>query len=161
MITAAVRGYRQDPLEARIASAMQEILRRKRVVMPVEVLIAMSLLTREHLEDWRSGRVPYLERVINCNLPRLARLLRILRFHAEGIHLRPSLTAYRRWGRGPKSLLRFTKTGDPGLEEAYATHFIGEGNEPLQRSVWIEPPHPRTRDAVRRPRLAVIVNPHR
>ncbi len=127
-------AYRQDPLYSRIASATEAILRRGRVVMPVEVLIAMSLLTREHLGDWRRGRIPYLERVINCNLPRLARLLRILRFHAEEIHLKPSFTAYMRWGRGPNSRLRFTKTGDPGLEAAYATHFVGRGSEPLQGS---------------------------
>lgn len=45
------------------------------VVAPVDVLVGMGLLTREHLEDWRRGRVPYLERVINCNLTRLGRLL--------------------------------------------------------------------------------------
>jgi hypothetical protein len=44
------------------------------------VLVAMGLLTSERLEDWRFGRVPFLERVINCNLRRLSRLLRILRF---------------------------------------------------------------------------------
>jgi hypothetical protein len=136
----ADRAYRHDPLYVRVASATEAILRRGRVVTPVEVLIAMSLLTREHLEDWRRGRIPYLERVINCNLPRLARLLRILRFHAGEIHLKPSFTAYMRWGRGPKSRLRFTKTGDPGLEEAYATHFVGRGSEPLQRSVLAEGP---------------------
>ena len=131
MPTTAVRDYRQDPLYARVASATDDLLRRSRVVVPVEVLIAMSLLTREHLGDWRRGKVPYLERVINCNLSRLALLLRILRFHAEEINLKPSFTAYMRWGRGPKSRLRFTKTGDPGLEEAYATHFVGRGSEPL------------------------------
>jgi hypothetical protein len=135
----AVTGYRHDPLYARIACATDEILQRGRVVTPVDVLIAMDLLTRAHVEDWRRGRIPYLERVINCNLPRLARLLRILRCRAEEIHLKPSFTAYMRWGRGPKARLRFTKTGDPGLEEAYATHFVacdsevGGGGEPSQR----------------------------
>jgi hypothetical protein len=127
-------AYRHDPLYPRIASATQEILRRGRVVTPVQVLIAMSLLTREQFEDWRRGRIPYLERVINCNLSRLARLLRILRFHAEQLNLKPSFTAYMRWGKGPKSRLRFTKTGDPGLEVAYATHFVGRGSEPFHRS---------------------------
>jgi hypothetical protein len=134
----ADRAYRHDPLYARIASATEAILRRGRVVTPVEVLIAMNLLSREHLEDWRRGRVPYLERVINCNLSRLARLLRILRFHAGEIHLKPSFTAYIRWGMGPKTRLRFTKTGDPGLEEAYATHFVARGSDPPQRSASAE-----------------------
>jgi hypothetical protein len=127
MPTAAIRSYRQDPLYAGIVSATNEILRRGRVVTPVDVLIAMSLLSREHLGEWRRGRLPYLERVIHCTLPRLSRLLRILRFHAEEIDLKPSFTAYMRWGGGQKSRLRFTKSGDPGLEEAYATHFLHQG----------------------------------
>jgi hypothetical protein len=36
--------------------------------------------------------VAYLEHVINCNLSRLSRLLRILRFHAHDLNLKPSLT---------------------------------------------------------------------
>jgi len=72
-------------------------------------------------------RVPYLEKVIRCNLTRLSRLLRILRFHAHDLNLVPSVTAYMRWGKGPKRCLRFTKTGDPRLEEAYARHFVWPG----------------------------------
>ena len=85
--------YRQDPLYARIVSATQDLLRRGSVVTPVDVLIAMGLLTREQLEDWRRGRIPYLERVIHCNLSRLSRVLRILRHHAEELNLKPSFTA--------------------------------------------------------------------
>jgi hypothetical protein len=76
--------------------------------------------------------VPYLERMINCNLARLSRALRILRFHAHDLNLKPSLTAYTRYGRGPKQRLRFTKTGDLKLEEAYATHFVWPGKGPFQ-----------------------------
>lgn len=98
---------------------------------PVDVLIGMGLLTREHLDDWRRGRLPYLERVINCNLARLSRLLRILRFHAHDLNLKPSWTAYMRWGKGPKQRLRFTKTGGLKLEESYATHFVWPGKGPF------------------------------
>lgn len=71
--------------------------------------------------------MPYLERVVNGNLSRLSRLLRILRFHAHDLDLEPSWTAYMRAGRGPRLQLRFTKTGDAKLEEAYATHFVRHG----------------------------------
>jgi len=75
--------------------------------------------------------VPYLERVIHCNLTKLSRFLRILRFHAHDLNLVPSLTAYMRWGKGPQMRLRFTKTGDPKLEEAYARHFVWPGKSPF------------------------------
>ena len=72
-----------------------------------------------------------MEGVVKCNLTRLVRLLRILRFHAHDLNLKPSWTAYMRWDKGPKQHLRFTKTGDPKLEEAYATHFVWPGKEPF------------------------------
>src|SRR5574341_558337 len=88
---------------------------------PVDVLVGMELLRPEDLEGWRRGRVVYLERVLHSNLTRLSRLLRILRFHAHDLNLVPSVTVYMRWGKGPKRRLQFTKTGNPKLEETYAT----------------------------------------
>jgi len=124
--------FREDPLYPRIARATAAILQKNgKFVAPVEVFVGMGLLTRERLEDWRRGRVPYLERVINCNLPRLSRVLRILRFHAHDLNLKPSMTVYMRWGKGPKQRLRFTRTGDPNLEEAYSRHFVWPGNGPF------------------------------
>jgi hypothetical protein len=135
-----VAGYREDPLYPRIAHGVEDLLRRGKVVAPVDVLIEMELLTRDGLEDWRRGRVPYLERVIHCNLTRLGRLLRILRFHAHDLNLKPSWTAYMRWGKGPKQRLRFTKTGDSKVEEVYATHFVWVGKEPFHARATREAP---------------------
>jgi hypothetical protein len=132
-----VETYSADPLYPRIARAVDAILARGKVVAPVDVLIGMHLLTPERLEDWRRGRVPYLEKVILCSLKRLSRLLRILRFHAHDLKLVPTGTVYMRWTKGPKRRLRFTKTGDPKIEEAYARHFVWPGKSPFH------PPVPR------------------
>ena len=129
--TVSVGTFRDDPLCQRIARTVEQILARGKVVAPVDVLIGMDLLTPERLEDWRRGRVPYLEKVINCNLNRLSKLLRILRFHAHDLNLVPSITVYTRWSKGPKRRLRFTKNADPKLEEAYARHFVWPGKEPF------------------------------
>jgi hypothetical protein len=112
--------------------AVDAILDVGKVVAPVEVLVRMHLLDAKRLEDWRRGRVPYLERVVDCNLTRLARLLRILRFHAHDLKLEPSWTAYMRWTKGPKRRLRFTKTGARNLEEMYATHLVWRGKGPFR-----------------------------
>ncbi len=134
-----VGGYRKDSIYPRVVRAVDGLLSRGSVVAPVEVLVAMGLLTQERLADWRHGRVPYLERVITCNLARLGRVLRILRFHAHDQNLKPSWTAYMRKAQGPKQRLRFTKTGEPNLEAAYATHFVWLGKEPCcARSVTSE-----------------------
>ncbi len=129
--TLSAETFRDDPLYSRIARAADQILAGGKVVAPVDVLVRMNLLAPERLEDWRRGRVPYLEKVIDCNLTRLARLLRVLRFHAHDLNLVPSITVYVRWGKGPKRRLRFTKTADPKLEEAYARHFVWPGKGPF------------------------------
>ena len=129
--TVTVATYRDDPLYPRIERAVADILAKGKVVAPIDVLVEMKLLRPEKLEDWRRGREPHLERVIDLNLTRLSRLLRVLRFHAHDLKLVPSVSVYMRWGKGPKQQLRFTKTGDPNLEEAYARHFVWPGKGPF------------------------------
>lgn len=135
--TVSVETYRDDRLYPRIAEVVDVLLTKGKVVAPVDVLMLMGQLAPKRYEDWRRGRVPYLEKVIDCNLSRLSKLLRILRFHAHDLNLKPSITAYMRWGKGAKQRLRFTKTGDPKVEEAYARHFIWPGkrgfHEPKER----------------------------
>lgn len=126
-----MKTYRQSPLYPGIVRAVAKILRRGKVVAPVDVLVELGRLTPKALEDWRRGRVPYLEKVVSGSLSRLSRLLRILRFHAHDLNLVPSITVYMRWGKGPKQRLRFSKTGDPRLEEAYSRHFLWPGKSPF------------------------------
>ena len=129
----SIATYHADPLYPRIEHAVHAVLAKGNVVAPVDVLIGMNLLKPDQLEEWRRGQVPYLERVIAGNLSRLSRLLRILRFHAHDLKLRPSATVYMRRGKGARQRLRFTKSGDAKLEEAYATHFVWPGNSPFHR----------------------------
>jgi hypothetical protein len=110
------------------------ILEKGKVVTPVDVLVRMGLLTPENLEEWRRGRIPYLEQVIDCNLTRLSRLLRILRLHVHDLNLVPSETVYVCYGNR-RQRLRFTKTGDAKLEQAYARHFIWPGKGPFHLPV--------------------------
>jgi hypothetical protein len=128
----SVDEYRNDPLYPRIVRAVEPLLSRGKVVAPIDVLVGMELLDPARLEDWRFGRVPYLESVIKSNLTKLSRLLRILRYHAHDLNLVSSTTVYVRWGkRGNRQRLRFTKTGDARLEEAYSRHFIWPGKRPF------------------------------
>ena len=141
--TVSTDTFRDDPLHPKVASAVEKLLARGKVVAAIDVLVAMGLLNSARVEDWRRGRVPYLEAVIDCNIPRLSRLLRILRFHAHDLNLVPSATAYMRWGKGAKQRLRFTKTGAPKLEEAYARHFVWPGKNPFHPPASLTP---RSRD---------------
>ena len=122
-----IATYATDPMFQRIERVVAALLERGNAVAPVDVLVAMGLLRSDHLEAWRLGQVPYLEKVIAANLSRLSRMLRILRFHAHDLNLEPSATAYMRRGKRPRQKLRFTKSGDPRIEAAYATHFVWPG----------------------------------
>jgi hypothetical protein len=117
-------NYRHDRYYARIVKATENLLREKGFVAPIELFIRMDLLSPASVENWRRGRIPYLERAIQCNLSKASRILRILRMHAHDLDLKPVPTVYKRWTRGPRTLLHFSKTGDRAVEEAYARHFL-------------------------------------
>ncbi len=117
-------NYQQDPYYARIVKAVDGLLREKGFVAPVELFIRMDLLSPESVENWRRGRIAHLERAIRCNLAKASRILRILRMHAQDLELKPSHTEYKRWTKGSRPLLRFSKTGDHNIEDAYARHFV-------------------------------------
>lgn len=110
-------------LERKIATVAASALSARQVVTPVEILIGIGWLTTAQVEDWRRGRVPYLERVATANLAKLSTALRLLHGWAQRNRLTPSETIYVAWTRD-RHRLRFTKTGDTNLERAYRTHWI-------------------------------------
>jgi len=122
-----LENYREDPYYPKIVEAVASILRLKNHVTPIEVFQSLGLLTNADVDNWRNGRVPYLEKVIKCNLSKASRVVRILRFHAHDLNLRPSLTVYKRKTRGGKIPLRFSKSGENALEQAYSRHFVAVG----------------------------------
>ncbi len=127
-----VNDFKKDPLFLRVERAVAAILATGKVVTPIDVLIRMKLLRAAEVEDWRFGRIPYLERVVQCNLTKLGKILRILRMHAHDLKLVPSQTAYVRWGkRGHGAPLQFSKTGNPKMEQAYSRHFVWPGKGPF------------------------------
>lgn len=119
-----LENFKSDPHYSRIVKAVDNILASREVVSTVDVFVNMGLLSSKDLEDWRFGRIPYLERVIHCNLSKASRILRILRMHVHDLNMKPSHTVYKRFGKGPKQLLRFSKTGDPNIEAAYSLHYL-------------------------------------
>ena len=117
------RMNRKELLKAMNAS-IGNVLRQKNLASFVDVLIDMGKLKTSDYEDWRFGRTPFLERVIQLNLASLNFLHRSFVSYCGKIGLKPSHTAYMRWGKGPKHMLRFSKSGDHNLERAYATHYL-------------------------------------
>jgi len=121
-------NYRSDKLYPSVVRAVTAILERSPFVAPVDVLIETQRLDKKLFEDWRFGRISYLERITNSGLGNLNRILRIIALHCQAIGLRPSQTVYNRFGKGPKTRLRFSKSGESTLEStleaAYSAHWV-------------------------------------
>ena len=120
MANLTVENYKSDTLYPKVCDAMNAILSEADVVSPILVLQKMGLVTAKEIDDWRKGRIPFLEKVIKCNLSRSNRVLRLMRFHAHDLNMKPSITVY----KGNSKLLRFSKTGDTKIEEAYSMCFV-------------------------------------
>jgi hypothetical protein len=124
-LTAA--NYTKDKLYAPVARAVTEVLARNKYVAPVDVLLQLGRITKQHYEDWRFGRIPYLERVTSGGLGKMSRILRIIEVHCRKLNLSPSPTVYRKWGKGGKRIvLRFSKSGQANLEAAYSRHYLAK-----------------------------------
>ena len=113
------------------ASMYQQIWRRG-YATPVDVLMDTGILSKQKYEDWRFGKVDYLERVCTANLKKLSLVLHQMRVYAQKANLKPSFCYYKRWGvkkkggQGKKPVipLRFSKSENPEIEKWYATHFV-------------------------------------
>lgn len=104
--------------------ASSELLLEKGYVCFVDILLRIGKLSKENHEAWLSRKVPYLERVIQVNLMKVNYMLRMFGQNAIKGGLLPSTTVYMSHGKGPRTPLRFSKSGDSNIEEAYSTHYL-------------------------------------
>ena len=93
-------------------------------VAPVDILLGMGVLSQADYENWRFGRVDFLERVCKANLRQLSRIMHEARVYAMQHGLNTSWTCYHQWGKHKERRLRFSKSGDEKIEHSYATHFV-------------------------------------
>lgn len=120
-------------LEERVTLAARAALDKKKFVSPIDILIGIGWLQPGQVLDWRRRRVPCLESVVQTNLHRITMAMKIFHAWAERKGLVPSRTAYLARTRGPKVELRFSKSGNPTLEERYRTHYISPEISPKKR----------------------------
>ena len=116
-----------NDMKGKIHNSMYQQLQKSGIAVPVQVLMDLDILSKEDYEQWRFGKVDYLERVCKVNLSKLSLIMREIRSYAAKNNLKASWTFYKQWGL--KSLphakkLRFSKSGGEDIEKAYATHYI-------------------------------------
>lgn len=114
----------------RVHSAVYHQCQQRGYAAPVDVLMEIGVLPKQKYEEWRFGKIPYLELICTCNLRQLSVIMRQIRRYAEKSGLKPSFCYYKQWGvkkkqgRKPVIPLRFSKSGKPEIEKAYATHYV-------------------------------------
>ena len=117
-------------LELAALAAADRGLKARGYIALDEVFREMGKLDAKQWDEWRRGKVPYLERVIRLNLSQINAVCRAVHASARRGNLKPSWTAYVRWGKGSRPPLRFTKSGDPNLERAWATRYVCSAPKP-------------------------------
>lgn len=110
-------------LERRVVRAAEAALERQRFVSAIDVLVGLGWLPPAHLDLWRQARIDCLERTMSVNLSKLSTAMRYFRLWALRRGLTASETAYVARTRDRRRL-RFSVSGDPGIERAYRTHWI-------------------------------------
>ena len=122
----------EKELIGKVHSTVYHQCQRRGYAAPVDVLMEVGVLQKQKYEDWRFGRVDYLERVCTVNLHKLSFIMSQIRAYARKQGLKPSFCYYKQWGvkkkngQGHKPVvpLRFSKSGNAEIEKNYATHYV-------------------------------------
>jgi hypothetical protein len=118
-----MNAQHEAKLRREIVAVGKAVVARNGYVSAIDALLAIGWLRPEKVEDWRRGRVPYLESVVVASLAKISTAMRIFRSWTESEGLRPSETVYVS-GTRDRHRLRFSKSGDPNIERAYRTHWL-------------------------------------
>lgn len=115
----------QNRLEQRIVEAAEAAIAQKKFVSAIDVLVGIRWLTPSLVNQWRQGRLPYLEEGMSVDLEKLSSALKLFRSWAERRVLESSETAYMSSTRDRRPL-RFSASGQEAIERAYRTHWVSQ-----------------------------------
>ncbi len=114
----------RQELQKKVRHTVYQLIWEKGYASPLDLFLKMEKISPKLIEEWRFGRVPYLERVLHGNLAQMSFIMKELRKTAKEMDLKESYTAYMSWGKGRKRPLRFSKSGDSQVERFYSTHYV-------------------------------------
>jgi len=124
-------------LEQRVVRVAEAALAARHFVSAIDVLVGIGWLAPSHVEEWRQGRVEYLEQATQVNPAKLSAAMKCFRTWATGHGPVQSETRYvtRTRDRRP---LRFSKSGNPDIERAYRTHWVSPALSEAKRRTLAE-----------------------
>lgn len=141
---------KDSELTGKVHSAVYHQCKQRGYAAPADVLVDIGVLPRQKYEEWRFGKVQYLEQACTCNLNKLSFIMKQIRAYAKETNLKPSFCCYKQWGAKKKHghqavvPLRFSKSGNPEIERAYATHYVDTGRMAQLKKERLEKAEPET-----------------
>lgn len=132
--SSAKKIKKKKKISQRVATVAGDIVSKKGYVSVIDLFLGIGWLTSDKVVDWKSGKVPYLERVITANLSKISKAMKEFKTWAVHSKLKASFTGYKYKGQK----LRFSKTGQLNIETAYSTHYLlirPEKNKELSLSI--------------------------
>jgi hypothetical protein len=82
-------------LEKKVKQFASELAYKKGYVCSVDVFIALGYITESDYQNWRFGKIPYLEKVCKFNLHKLSTVNRLIRKYSSEWNLEKSWTEFR------------------------------------------------------------------
>jgi hypothetical protein len=139
-----------DRLEERVARTAHAALDERGFVTAIDVLVGLGWLAPRRVDEWRQGRIAYLEAVVEAGAGKVSTAMRLFHDWARQSGLKPSQMAYVARARG-RETLRFSKSGDGEIERAYRTHWHSPQLSERQRA--------RLAERQSRPPDLVVISP--
>ncbi|XID92314.1 hypothetical protein ACF3MZ_28245 [Paenibacillaceae bacterium WGS1546] len=114
----------KQELQKKVRDTVHQLVWEKGYASPVDLFLKMGKVTPKQVEDWRFGRISYLERVLQGSLGKLSSIMKEFRKTGREMELTEQYQPIKSWGKGKKRTLRFSKSGDPNVERHYHTNFV-------------------------------------
>ena len=111
-------------IKERVIRSAELALNDQQYVSAIEVFLRMGWLQFVHVQDWKRGKIPFLEMYIEIKPERMAYAMECFSEWACKKGLKPSLVEYLARTSGAKRELQFSENGNPQVELFYKTHFI-------------------------------------
>lgn len=94
---------KDSDLIGKVHNAVYQQYTKRGYAAVVDVLVDIGVLTKAKLEDWRFGKISYLEIACSCNLRQLNLILKEIRAYSVKAGYKPSFCYYKRWGTKKKT----------------------------------------------------------
>jgi len=143
----------RQTLAERVVKAAEAALAAQGYVSSIDILVGIRWLDGGKVEQWRRGQIDDLESVVQTNPKRISEAMELFRSWAMERGLAASPTQY--VARSPqRQALRFSVSGDHGIEELYRTHWVSQALSERKRVRLAE-------KASRAPDLVVVLSLNR